>query len=174
MFETACIPMLISKATLKREMDDEEAYRVADIGILVEPFTPSLAAELGDHIVAHLFTRDGKGEVCLRPEVADITMSLRVPMQRVVVASAPDAPALATLESVRIGDLTVVRKAKGDREWYRATITARIDLRERVIREFLFHHFGEIRVFTFMDEQMGIPFEDATALGGASTSEARH
>jgi hypothetical protein len=166
MFETACIPMLIKKATLRREMDDEELYRVADVTLLLEPFSRELAAELGEHIVAHLFTDDA-----MRPEVEKVSLSLNVPDQRVIVAGAPDAPALAELKSVAIGGLAVARKAKEDREWYRATIEARIDLRERTIREFLFHHFGELRVFTFMPEQIALFGGHGATLTNADTGE---
>lgn len=149
MFETACIPMIIQRATLKRETDNDETYRVADLSLLIEPFGHGLAGELGEHIQTHLFADDA-----MRPEVEKATLGLRVPDQRVIVASAPDAPALAELKSVSIGSLVVSRRETEDRAWYRAVIEARIDLRERAVREFLFHHFGELRVFTFMDEQM--------------------
>jgi hypothetical protein len=166
MFETACIPMLINKATLRREMDDEESYRVADVTLLLEPFNRELAEELGSHIAAHLFIDDE-----LRPEVEKVSLSLNAPDQRVIVASAPDAPALAELMGVAIGALAVTRKAKEDREWYRATIEARIDLREREIREFLFHHFGEIRVFTFYPEQSPLFGGHGVTLTNADTGE---
>lgn len=168
MFQTVCIPAVISKATLKREMDDEESYRVADVSIVIEPFSQELADELGEHVGRHLFDALG-----MRPEVEDITIGLRVPSQRVIVASAPDAPTLAELKDVRIGDLTIVRKAKGDRDWFRATVAARIDLRERVIREFLFHHFGELRRFTFVSEQMDMPFHRSESSGDSSEA-TRH
>lgn len=173
MFQTACIPMLIAKASLKREMDDEEAYRVADLGIVIEPFTAELASELGSHIERHLFIGDDLNGIQMRPEVEDITVGLRVGLQRIIIESAPDAPSLATLKEVRVSDLAIVRKRKGDREWYRATLSARIDLRERQIREFLFHHFGEFRCFTFMDEQIGLSFDKAAAAPSSST-EATH
>ncbi|HWB15955.1 MAG TPA: hypothetical protein VG538_06060 [Vicinamibacterales bacterium] len=166
MFETACIPMLINKATLRREMDDEESYRVADVTLLLEPFSRELAAELGEHIAAHLFEDDE-----MRPEVEKVNLSLNAPDQRVIVASAPDAPALAELKSVTIGALAVTRKAKEDHEWYRATIEARIDLREREIREFLFHHFGELRVFTFYPEQTPLFGGHGATLTNADTGE---
>jgi hypothetical protein len=163
MFETACIPMLINKATLRREIDDEESYRVADVTLLLEPFSRELAAELGEHIAAHLFEDDK-----MRPEVEKVSLSLGAPDQRVIVASAPDAPALAELKSVTIGALAVTRKAKEDREWYRE---ARIDLRERTIREFLFHHFGEQRVFTFYPEQTALFGGHGATLTNADTGE---
>ena len=154
MFETACIPMIIQRAALKREIDGNESHSVADLSLLIEPFGHGLAGELGAHIQAHLFTDDA-----MRPEVEKATLGLRVPDQRVIVASAPDAPTLAELKSVSIGSLIVSRRETEDRAWYRAVIEARIDLRERAVREFLFHHFGELRVFTFMDEQMAMPFD---------------
>jgi hypothetical protein len=150
MFLTDRISMLLAKATLKLEKNDKgELYRVADLSLVLEPFPYELAAELDDAILSHLFNTEKQ----IRPELQDITLNPRAGHQAIIVSSAPDAPALVRIRNAKILDLTVVKQTKTERQWLKATLAVRIDLSERAIREFLFHHFGEYRLFSFIAEQ---------------------
>jgi hypothetical protein len=159
MFISPAVPFLLSKATLRIDKNDEgDRVRVADLALQLEPLPYELAAELEDALTSHLFTADRQ----IRPELEDVTLNPRAPLQRITVSSAKDAPSIATITAARILDLAITKRRdeKSGRAWLRAILNVRIDLAERSIREFLFHHFGEVRCFTFMAEQHTLPMGD--------------
>ena len=162
MFLTHAIPFLFSKATLRLDRnEDGETVRVADLSLVLEPFPYALAGELDLALADHLFTDDE----AIRPELEDVTLNPRASLQRITVQSAPDAPVLAELRTARVLEFAVVKRRdeKRGRVWLKATLVVRIDLHERVVREFLFHHFGETRCFTFTAEQPPLEFAEAAA-----------
>lgn len=156
MFLTTHLPLLLQRAALRVDRDDDgQRVRVADLSLVLEPLPYELAAELDVALSEHLFMPDRQ----IRPELEDVTLDPRAGLQRITVQSAKDAPVLATITAARVLDLAVkkVRDPKAQREWLKATVSVRIDLGERSVREFLFHHFGEYRLFTFVAEQPSLP-----------------
>lgn len=152
MFVSQHVPLLMQKATLRLEKNREQEYvRLADLSLVLEPFPFELAAELDESIASHLFTP----ERTIRAELESIKLDPRVEKQMVTVQEDPSLPVLATLRQVEVVELSVAKKVdeKAGRIWLKATIVVTIDLSERAVREFLFHHFGMWRMFSFQAEQ---------------------
>jgi len=158
MFVTNALPFVIARATLKIEPNEDGIdRRVADLSLVFEPFPYAIAAEMDFALSEHLFTSSQQ----IRPELETVTLDPRAGLQRITVQSVPDAPVLATLNSARILELKVTKKddPKNNRQWLKAALLVQIDLGERAVREFLFHHFGEVRCFTFLPEQLPMDTE---------------
>lgn len=151
MFVTEKIPLVIQKAALQFDQDEDgNDRRVAELSLVIEPLPYELAAELDADLTGHLFTSDR----LIRPELNKVTLNPRVGYQRVTVNLAEDMAAIATIQNAKIGDFTVTKRIdKHGREWLKAVLLVTIDLGEKKVREFLFFHFGTIRLFTFMPEQ---------------------
>ena len=154
MFSTPLVPVILSQAKLVRGTnDDGESTCEAHCQITLDPFRPELAHELGEGIAAHLFATVN-GEEKPRPELQNITLTPRIPMQAVAVSPTDDGSYIAgTLRYVSFGDLTVSKVQKGALVWLKATQRITFEIASPDHRELLIKSFGEILYLSFQAEQ---------------------
>lgn len=150
MFVRQNIPLLMQAAKLELGKDEKgDRTRLVELSLVFDRLEFDLAAELGEEMFVHLFDDDER----IRPNLKTVKLTPWVSLQRIVVASAPDAPVLATIRHAKVTEFTVTKKTDKDDTWLTATLKVVFDLGDRETREFLFHHFGEYRLFTFGAEQ---------------------
>lgn len=158
MFRTRNVKMQLAKASLRIVKDDKgDEHRMAECGLVLDPFTGELAHELGLDVYSHLFNEDTE----IRPELGRIVMNPRVPQQLAEIRTAPDLKQPTfTVRYVDVLALGVNREEDpevGD-VWLRATVKVRFDLADKPHRELLAAHFGDLLCFTFQLEQSPLPF----------------
>jgi hypothetical protein len=146
-FLTKHVPALFKKATLKLLPTDDGLRRICESTLVVEPFFPNLARELGDDIADHLFDDDDQ----IRPELEAIDLSVRCGLQRVVVTAHQDLDPVADLAACAIRTVQVKRMGdeKTGRYWLALTFVLVVTLDSQEARTFVIDGFGRELLWTF-------------------------
>jgi hypothetical protein len=154
MFVSPDIPCSLTSAALKLETIADVDHRVAHVTAKVEPFTPELARELGDHIYDHLFMRDLEHpDVPMpRPEITQVAFALRVGLQQVVTKDHPDLSASGALRRVKVASVRVTRP-NPDVPRLTLAFVLSVELGDQAAREWLVRAFGRTQYLTFLPEQ---------------------
>lgn len=126
--------------------------RVAEATFVIDPFTATLASELGEDVRRHLYV-DRKDEV--RPELNAIDLDIRRPLQKILVRTHQELAPMAYLEPVAIGKCSADKQLsdKTGRTWLRFTFVLSFDLTTKEARNFCIDAFGAPLHMTFSDLQ---------------------
>jgi hypothetical protein len=173
MFVTENISALFKKGTLKLVPTDDGYKREAEATLVIEPFNPGLAYQLGDDIHDHLFTADGE----IRDELEAIDLRVTVGTQNVIVRRHEELEPCAILSPVSIKDVAVKRCSKKDEaDWLSCSFVLVFGLEDKEARAFVLDEFGKRLRWTFEAIQRDLldlaRMHDAAAAlgeGGAAT-----
>lgn len=146
MFITENVAALFKKGTLKLVPTEDGYKREAEATLVIEPFTPALARELGEDIAAHLFTDDDE----IRDELDAIDLRVRVGLQNVVVRRHEELEPCAILSPCTITDVAVKRCSKKDEDdWLACSFVVVFGLEDKAARAFVLDEFGKRLRWTF-------------------------
>jgi hypothetical protein len=146
MFITENVAALFKKGTLKLVMTEDGFKREAEATLVIEPFTPRLARELGDDIAEHLFTDNDE----IRDELELIDLRVTVGTQNVVVRRHEELEPVAILSPCVIKDVSVKRCSKKDEaDWLACSFVVVFGLEDKEARTFVLDEFGKRLRWTF-------------------------
>jgi hypothetical protein len=150
MFISENVAALFKKGTLKLVMTEDGFKREAEATLVIEPFNPNLAHQLGEDIHDHLFTSDGE----IRDELEAIDLRVSVGTQNVVVRRHEELEAVAILAPVTIKDVAVKRCTKKDEaDWLACSFVLVFGLEDKEARAFVLDEFGKRLRWTFEAQQ---------------------
>lgn len=159
MFTRDDVPCVIGQVVFKQaENEDGKVERVAHVTLTLDPCPVDVLSELGED-VADLVTRERVNGAAVRERVLrqDVTkVALRIPglsQQTITVRPGQAAPPAGTLQHVRVGVVTLTRKADKRSEWLALTVVLDVPLDARAHRDLLAAMFGEVAHLTFVAEQ---------------------
>ena len=154
MFITENVKALFKKGTLKMVPTEDGYQRVAEATVVIEPFEPDLARELGEDVAGHLFNDDGG----ILPELGGIDLRVRLGAQRVTARPDPEMEACAILSPVTLKDVSVQRieDKKTGESWLACSFVLVFALDSRVARTFVLDEFGKPLYFTFESIQQDL------------------
>jgi hypothetical protein len=146
MFITENVAALFKKGTLKLVPTEDGYKREAEATLVIEPFTPRLAHELGEDIAEHLFTSDG----AIRDELEAIDLRVAIGLQNVVARRHEELEPCAILSPCAIKDVSVKRCAKKDEgDWLACSFVVVFGLEDKEARAFVLDEFGKRLRWTF-------------------------
>jgi hypothetical protein len=149
MFLSEKVPALFKQGKLKLVPTEngDSLRRVTEATLVIEPFPPALAHELGEDIAGHLFDEADK----IRPELESIDLRVRCGLQTVEVAHHEELQAVARLTPVSVKDVSVTRieDKKTGRAWLSMAFVLVFSLEEKSARNFVLDEFGRTLVWTF-------------------------
>lgn len=149
MFHTPNVSALFKKGTLKLTQNEDGEYRrVAEATLVIEPFTPELARELGEEIAGHLFADDDR----IREELEAIDLRVRLGLQHVTARIGLDVERpLAILSPVSVKDVnaSLCEDKKLGRQWLAFSFVLVFSLEEKAARNFVLDRFGQALYWTF-------------------------
>jgi len=168
MFETKAVPCYIERMGHKTIKVGKDKFKGTELVLRVDPFTPELAAELGDNIKAKIFRRN---DAETDPNIDAVSFTFKPKNQLIEIR--PD-PAISRA-SVRLLEAKVnkfrVRRPKDGTQWvliFRVTF-AECDANDLLyLKEALF----EQRFFSFEDAQGGL-FSEAEAEARREARESK-
>lgn len=172
MFVSENVAALFKKGTLKLVPTDDGYKREAEATLVIEPFNPGLAHQLGEDIHDHLFTADGE----IRDELEAIDLRVTVGTQNVIVRRHEDLEPCAILSPVSIKDVAVKRCSKKDEDdWLACSFVLVFGLEDKEARAFVLDEFGKRLRWTFEAIQRDLlaqaeMHEAAAALGEGGTA----
>lgn len=146
MFVSENVAALFKKGTLKLVMTEDGYKREAEATLVIEPFTPRLAHELGEDVAEHLFTDDNE----IRDELEAIDLRVTVGTQNVTARRHEELEPVAILSPVTIKDVTVKRCSKKDEDdWLACSFVLVFGLEDKEARAFVLDEFGKRLRWTF-------------------------
>jgi hypothetical protein len=146
MFVTENVAALFKKGTLKLVPSEDGYKREAEATLVIEPFNPGLAHQLGEDIHDHLFTAAGE----IRDELEAIDLRVTVGTQNVIVRRHEELEAVAILSPVSIKDVAVKRCSKKDEaDWLACSFVLVFGLEDKEARAFVLDEFGKRLRWTF-------------------------
>jgi hypothetical protein len=150
MFVTENVAALFKKGTLKLVPTDDGYKREAEATLVIEPFNPNLARQLGEDIAEHLFTNDDE----IRDELELIDLRVSVGAQNVTVRRHEELEAVAILSPCAIKDVSVKRCSKKDEaDWLACSFVVVFGLEDKDARTFVLDEFGKRLRWTFEAQQ---------------------
>ena len=165
MFVTENVAALFKKGTLKLVPTEDGYKREAEATLVIEPFNPGLAHQLGEDIHDHLFTDDGE----IRDELEAIDLRVTVGIQNVIVRRHEELEPCAMLSPVSIKDVAVKRCSKKDEDdWLACSFVLVFGLEDKEARAFVLDEFGKRLRWTFEAMQ-----RDLLSQAGAHEAAAR-
>jgi hypothetical protein len=146
MFVSENVAALFKKGTLKLVPTDDGYKREAEATLVIEPFNPGLAHQLGEDIHDHLFTSDGE----IRDELEAIDLRVSVGTQNVIVRRHEELEPVAILSPCTIKDVSVTRCSKKDAaDWLACSFVLVFGLEDKEARAFVLDEFGKRLRWTF-------------------------
>lgn len=140
------VAALFKKGTLKLVPTDDGYKREAEATLVIEPFNPGLARQLGEDIAEHLFADDDE----IRDELEAIDLRVTVGMQNVIVRRHEELEPVAILSPVSIKDVAVKRCSKKDEDdWLACSFVLVFGLEDKEARAFVLDEFGKRLRWTF-------------------------
>lgn len=150
MFVTENVAALFKKGTLKLVPTDDGYKREAEATLVIEPFNPNLAHQLGEDIHDHLFTSDGE----IRDELEAIDLRVTVGTQNVIARRHEELEPCAILSPCTIKDVAVKRCSKKDEDdWLACSFVIVFGLEDKEARAFVLDEFGKRLRWTFEAQQ---------------------
>jgi hypothetical protein len=146
MFVSENVAALFKKGKLSLVPTEDGYKREAEATLVIEPFTPRLARELGDDITEHLFTDDDE----IRDELELIDLRVTVGPQNVVARRHEELEPVAILSPCVIKDVSVKRCSKKDEaDWLACSFVLVFGLEDKEARAFVLDEFGKRLRWTF-------------------------
>jgi hypothetical protein len=146
MFVSENVAALFKKGTLKLVASDDGYKREAEATLVIEPFNPGLAHQLGEDIHDHLFMLDGE----IRDELEAIDLRVTVGTQNVIVRRHEELEPCAILSPCTIKDVAVKRCSKKDEDdWLACSFVLVFGLEDKGARAFVLDEFGKRLRWTF-------------------------